>query len=83
MATIDSMLTQLEDYTKNANTVKRIIINQLVADKVLTKEQAEQYISNWQLIVIKNAWHKDWLKKFGDKDDKPEMYQYKLVKFEI
>ena len=53
MAALDSMVLSLEEDIKNANTVKDLVIQRLVDDKVLTDQQAEDYADKWQVIIIK------------------------------
>lgn len=80
MAAVDSMLLTLEEEIKNANTVKDLVIQRLVDDKVLTDQQAEDYADKWQVIIIKPSWFERWMEKLNIKT--PNNYRYKYVRFE-
>lgn len=80
MATIDSTLVEIDSITMNANIVKDLVLGQLLIDKLITPEQASDYQTKWQVIVIKKSWFKSWVDKFGKKDI--DAYVYKYVKFE-
>ena len=80
MAAVDSMLLTLEEEIKNANTVKDLVIQRLVDDKVLTDQQAGDYADKWQVIIIKPSWFERWMKKLNIKT--PTNYRYKYVRFE-
>jgi hypothetical protein len=80
MATVDSMLLTLEEEIKNANTVKDLVIQRLVNDKVLTDQQAGDYADKWQVIIIKPSWFERWMEKLNIKT--PNNYRYKYVRFE-
>lgn len=79
MATIDGMLVELPDYTLNANLSKEMVLNRLLVDDVITKEQFDIYNEKWQIIIIKNSWFKSWMNKLTEKKDR---WSYKYVKFE-
>ena len=80
MATVDSMLLTLEEDIKNANTVKDLVIQRLVNDKVITDQQAGDYADKWQVIIIKPTWFERWMVKLNIKT--PNNYRYKYVRFE-
>jgi hypothetical protein len=80
MAAVDSMLLTLEEDIKNANTVKEVVIERLLKDKVLTEEQAEEYMDKWQMIIIKPSWFERWMEKLKIKT--PNNYRFKYVRFE-
>ena len=79
MSQIDGMLISLEEYTKNANQVKDLILERLEKDGILTNEQVEKYSTDWQVIIIKSNWFERWMQRFEIKKD---AYKYKFVKFE-
>jgi hypothetical protein len=81
MAQIDSLLLSMESNIENANSVKEIVLAQLLNDKVITNEQAEMYATKWQVIVIKYGWFQRWLKTLA-KVYKAEEYGFKYVRFE-
>jgi hypothetical protein len=80
MAALDSMLLSLEEDIKNANTVKDLVIQRLVDDKVLTDQQAKDYADKWQVIIIKPTWFERWMEKLNIKTS--NNYLYKYVRFE-
>jgi membrane carboxypeptidase/penicillin-binding protein len=80
MAALDSMILSLEEDIKNANTVKDLVIQRLLDDKVITNQQAEDYADKWQVIIIKPAWFERWMEKLKIKT--PNSYRFKYVKFE-
>jgi len=80
MSGIDTMLISLEEYTTNANGVKELVISRLVIDKVITEQQADDYMEKWQVIIIKPTWFQRWMKKFNI--DNENTYRFKYVKFD-
>ena len=80
MAALDSMLLSLEEDIKNANTVKDLVIQRLVDDKVLTDQQAKDYADKWQVIIIKPTWFERWMDKLNIKTS--NNYLSKYVRFE-
>ncbi len=77
---MDLMLTDIEQHTKNANSVKQSVLNRLYMDGVITEQQAMHYGENWQVVVVKKSWYTTWLEKFAKKDN--DNYIYKYLKFE-
>jgi hypothetical protein len=80
MAQMDSQLLEIERDTQNANSVKEIVLAQLLSDKVITNEQAHLYVTKWQVIVIKYGWFERWFKTLTGR--KATDYSYKYVRFE-
>ena len=80
MAALDSMVLSLEEDIKNANTVKDLVIQRLVNDKVITDQQAGDYADKWQVIIIKPTWFERWMEKLNIKTS--NNYLYKYVRFE-
>jgi len=66
MAAIDGMLLEIENYTKNAEIVKNMVINRLVKDKIITKKQGETYVNGLDISLIKRSWFQKFLS--GEKD---------------
>jgi hypothetical protein len=79
MGKIDNVLISLEDYTLNANQVKDVVLERLVADGLITKHYSRIYEENWQIIIIKTNWFDKWRNKFGIKEGN---YRFKFVNFE-
>jgi len=82
MAQMDSELLSMESNIENANSVKEIVLAQLLSDKVITEEQAEIYATKWQVIVIKYGWFERWFKTLTKSWIKAEEYGFKYVRFE-
>lgn len=90
MATIDTVLVQMESFVKNAEVVKGMVAERMMKEGLLTKEQSEEFCEKWQVVIIKRKWYKQWWKKYFDNnldddgilDKDGNSYQYKLVKFE-
>jgi len=80
MGTIDGMLLEIEDYTTNANQVKDLVLERMVADNLIDSDQAAEYHEKWQVIIVKKSWFKAWADKYS-KGERRE-YLYKFVKFE-
>jgi len=64
----------------NYNTAKNMVLHKLHEDGVLNDEQFERYVTEYQIIVVKRGWFKEWFKRFSSDKDKNE-YIMKLVKF--
>ncbi len=79
MAHIDNGLLELPGDTKNANIVKEVVLDQLLRDNLITKEQFLEYTENWQVIVIKRSWFKKWWDKYAS--GTADNYVYNIVKF--
>ena len=80
MGTIDGLLLEIGDNTKNANIVKDSVLERLKLDGNLTEKQATDYREKWQIIIVKKSWFTSWVEKHtkGDKNG----YYFKFVKFE-
>ena len=81
MAQIDSQLLDIEANIGNANNVKELVLGRLLSDKVITEEQAKEYLEKWQVLIIKRSWFERWMQVFGVGKDK-NLYLYKYVRFE-
>jgi hypothetical protein len=66
--------------TMTYNTVKNMVLRKLHEDGVLSDEQFEHYITEYQIIVVKRGWFNEWWKRFASDRDK-NGYMIKLVKF--
>jgi hypothetical protein len=82
MSQTDSMLLEIDGYTKNANIVKETVLERLQADKIITNEQAKEYAEKWQVIVIKKGWFERWMKAFNKDKADSDSYQFNYVRFE-
>jgi hypothetical protein len=78
MAQIDSMLVSMEQDTQNANQVKDLILERLLKDNLITDAIAEQYATDWQVIILNTNWFTRWSNKFKFKEN---TYKYRYVRF--
>jgi len=76
---IDSELLQIDVTTENANSVKEIVLSRLATDNIITVEQAQEYASKWNVIIIKPSWFKRWKDRFNVDNN---IYKFKYVRFE-
>ena len=81
MGVMDSELVALPTDTGNVNTVKDIVLEQLHDDGVITKEQLKEYGNGWHIIIIKNGWFKNIVRRLGLNNK--GSYFYKYVKFTL
>lgn len=75
------MQTEIENYTKDLNGAKELVLSRLLIDKIITEEQAEKYSAKWNIIMIKPKWFEGWFNKFWENKDY-DGYSMKYVKFE-
>ena len=68
-----------EELTININVAKSHILERLLIDGIISKEQAEEYNEKWNIIIFKPSLFKAWKEKFFNKKNKLEM---RFVKFE-
>lgn len=73
---IDSIQANLEDEVKNCETIKNIVLSQLLDDKIISKEDYEHYNSKWAFVLIKPSWYTRIFKDVSD----PKTWRYNLVK---
>ena len=78
MKSMDSQLITIDDDVKNAQAVKGVILYALQEDGIISKEDADLYCMDYQIIIIKKSWWSNWKDIFG-KDSSPG-YFYKLLK---
>ena len=78
--TVDSILLEIDSMIANAEAVKQLVLNRLVQDKLITEEQQDHYMEDWQVIVFKKGWFKRWCDKYSKGDD--TQWMYKFVKFQ-
>lgn len=77
---IETVQLEIDNYTKNANVVKGMVIKRMLLDGILTPEKADEYMTKWQVIVFKKSWFKQWVDKFSKNE--PDGWGYNFVKFE-
>ncbi len=75
---MDINLELIPANTKDANTVKHIVLLKLLEDGVITKEQFESYNYEHQVIIVKRSWLTRWWKRFYP--DTNDSYIFELVK---
>jgi len=76
---VDNYLLEIEGHVINYNKVKDVVLSRLRLDEIITEKQLEEYLDNWQVIIVRKTWFKKWAEKFvNGKGD----YIIKYVKFE-
>lgn len=78
---LDNQLLTLEQDIQNANKVKRIVVASLIDNGYISEEDGHDFIERFQVMVFKNSWFKDFIKKFLPDSD-PNGYRYKIVEME-
>ena len=70
---------ELGNDTINANAVKDLVLYRLQKDGVISESVADNYSEKWQVVILKNAWYKNWVKKFNKNKD---AWTYGYLNFE-
>lgn len=75
---VDTVLMEMPSNVQNATTVKEMVLNTLLKNKVITPTQHKEYMDEWQIIIIKRSWYTRMWNKFykGTEDG----YSYHFVK---
>ena len=61
MGAIDSyLINQMENDVKNLNITKNLVLSKLYSDGIITKEKYNEYNDNYQVIVVKKSWFKNF-----------------------
>lgn len=84
MAVVDNILLSMEENIANGETVKGLVLDQLVKDKTITEAQANSFHLQYHVIIIKRAWYESWWNKVKQNQNGSEdknTYQYQIVKF--
>jgi len=76
---IESALLNMEADISNAEAVKEMVIMQLFEDGILTPQQRDVYLQDWQVIIFKKGWFRRWFDKYGNGKD--SQWAYQLVRF--
>lgn len=75
---VDTVLMEMPSNIQNATTVKEMVLNTLLKNKVITATQHNEYMDEWQIIIIKRSWYnRMWNKFFKGNEDG---YSYHFVK---
>ena len=69
-----------EDIERNAESVKIVILQGLINDKVITKEFADKWTANHAVLVRKKLIFERIIESVKDTQDKADGYYYILVK---
>ena len=69
-------MTTIDDETKDANTVKSLVLKQLLKDGHINQAIYDEYLVYWNVIILKRGWFKFWFEKIGKADN----YFYKYIK---
>ena len=78
---VDNQLLSLEQDIQNANKVKRIVIASLIENGYLNEEEGRDFIDRYEMMIFKNSWFKDFIKKFLPDSD-PNGYRYKIFEMQ-
>ena len=73
--------SKIRSYTKDAQTVKEMTLNQLLKDGVISASDYDTYTERYQIIVTDLTWFEKWCSKFKN-ETKEDEFSYKMVKFE-
>jgi len=66
----------LENETRDANTVKGVVLKQLLDDGHISQTIFDEYCIHWNVIILKRSWFKLWYQKIG----KADSYFYQYIK---
>ena len=78
MGVLDSQLVDIESDIKNAQAIKDTVLNVLCKNNNISDEDWEMYRTDYQIIIIKKSWQRNWKDIFGNDSDSG--YHYKFVK---
>ena len=78
MGLLDSQLVNIDSDIKNAQAIKNTVIGVLLNNEIISEENAEVYHRDYQIIIIKKSWWRNWKDIFGK--DAEAGYHYKFVK---
>tara|TARA_R110002124_G_C8687490_1_gene492716 strand:+ start:268 stop:510 length:243 start_codon:yes stop_codon:yes gene_type:complete len=78
MGVLDSQLVDIESDIKNAQAIKDTVLNVLCKNNNISDEDWEMYRTDYQIIIIKKSWWRNWKDIFGNDSDSG--YHYKFVK---
>jgi hypothetical protein len=78
---VDNQLLTLDQDIQNANKVKRIVIASLIENGYISREDGHDFIERYQVIIYKNSWFIDFIKKFLPDSD-PKGYRYQIVEMQ-
>ena len=77
-----SSTCDFEAIVLNANTVKEMVLEQLLNDSIISQEQFEEY-NNRHFIIAKKRWYESYFNKFGKhSDEELEDFSYIYTKFD-
>jgi hypothetical protein len=62
---METDIINTSDLIYNANMAKELVVWQLLADGAITEEQAEKYVTSWNIVVIDTKWFERWANNIG------------------
>lgn len=68
---MDQQLLELEQDMSNYQKVKELVLSKLIAENLLSQEDADEFDERCQVLVYKGTWFSKWFDK-NVKVDKPE-----------
>ena len=79
---MDSNLLSLESDIQNYNKVKEIVINKLIDEGYLSKEEGEEFCERAQVIIYKGKWYSRWFdSNVKTENNSDASYYLKIVDF--
>ena len=78
---VDNQLLSLDQDIQNANKVKRIVVASLIENGYISEEDGHDFSERYQVMIFKNSWFKDFVKKFLPDSD-TNGYRYKIVEMQ-
>lgn len=77
MVAIDSFLVEFPEVTKNLNAAMILTIEKLEELKIISKETGEDFLSHWRIVLWKDSWFEEILKRF--KKEPKNVYKFTIV----
>ena len=68
MATIDSVLMNIDNSIDNANIAKEVTLQKLLDENIIDQETFNVFNEKWQIIILKKSWFKR-ITEWKDKND--------------
>ena len=72
-------LSEIEQYTEMYNKVKNIVLNKLIEEKLLDRDDAEEFSERNQVMIYRAKWVENWAKKYFGENYDPSGYYIKIM----
>ena len=74
------MASELESEMENYNKVKDLVLDRLVEENLLDKDDADEFRNRCQVLVYKGKWFSKWFEKnLAPKGNKMEGYYMRII----